>query len=147
MFEGLGRGALEELRASGSARGLGADETIIEEGQQVADLFVVIRGELEVFLPKTKSRLRRVRIARVGPGDRIGEYSFVDKNPASASVASRIQTEVFGIPQVEFERKLEADPAFGQVVHRNLLRLLVARLREENQQLDLFQPLPFPSDT
>jgi CRP-like cAMP-binding protein len=142
MFEGLGPGGLEALASSGSVDELAASETIIEEGRRVADLFVVIRGELEVFLPKTKSRLTRIRIARVGPGDCIGEYSFVDKNPASASVAARVPTEVFRIPQIEFERTLDADPGIGQIVYRNLLRLLVARLREDNRLLDLFRPPP-----
>jgi CRP-like cAMP-binding protein len=141
VFRGLGTAGLESLERVGSAVALDAGEIIIEEGQRVTDLFVVIRGELEVFLPKTDSRLTRIRVARRGPGDCIGEYSFVDKNPASASVAAKMPSQVFRISQAEFERKLDADPAIGRTVYRNLLRLLVARLREDNQLLDLFRPL------
>lgn len=141
VFRGLGSPGLESLERAGSAVALDAGEVIIEEGQQVTDLFVVIRGELEVFLPETESRLTRIRVARKGPGDCIGEYSFVDKNPASASVAAKVPSRVFRISQAEFERKLDADPAIGRTFYRNLLRLLVARLREENQLLDLFRPV------
>jgi CRP-like cAMP-binding protein len=141
LLRELGDPGLESLENAGAAIELQPGEIIIEEGQQVTDLFVVIRGELEVFLPKSESRVSRIRVARKVPGDCIGEYSFVDKNPASASVAAKVPSEVFRISQAEFERKLDADPALGRIVYRNLLHLLVARLREENQVLDLFRPV------
>ncbi len=141
VLRGLASAGLESLERAGSAVALDAGEVIIEEGERVKDLFVVIRGELEVFLPKTESRMTRIRVARKVPGDCIGEYSFVDKNPASASVAAKVPSEVFRISQAEFEQKLDADPAIGRTVYRNLLRLLVARLREDNQLLDLFRPV------
>lgn len=141
LFRGLGTAGLESLERTGSAVELDAGEIIIQEGQRVTDLFVVIRGELEVFLPKTESRLTRIRVARMAPGDCIGEYSFVDKNLASASVAAKVPSEVFRISHAEFERTLDADPAIGRTVYRNLLGLLVARLREDNQLLDLFRPV------
>jgi CRP-like cAMP-binding protein len=142
VFKGLDPSQLQALGQSGSTGELAAGETIIEEGRQVTELFVVLRGELEVFLPKTTSRLTRVRIARVGAGSCIGEYSFVDRNPASASVAARASTEIFRISHAEFERCLEADPPIGRTVYRNLLRVLVTRLREDNQLLDFLRPLP-----
>jgi CRP-like cAMP-binding protein len=141
VFKGLTSDGLESLQRIGSAVELDAGEVIIEEGQRVTDLFVVIRGELEVFMPQTESRVTRIRVARKGPGDCIGEYSFVDKNPASASVAAKVPSEVFRISQAEFQKKLDADPTIGRTVYRNLLRLLVARLREDNEMLDLFRPL------
>ena len=141
LFRELGDAGLDSLEKAGDAIELEAGEIIIEEGQQVTYLFVVIRGELEVFLPKSESRSSRIRVARKVPGDCIGEYSFVDKYPASASVAAKVPSDVFWIAQAEVEQKLDADPALGRIVYRNLLHLLVARLREENQVLDLFRPV------
>jgi CRP-like cAMP-binding protein len=141
VFRGLGAASLESLAVVGSVVELEAGEIVIAEGQPVTDLFVVIHGELEVFLPKTEARLTRIRVAQAAPGDCIGEYSFVDKNPASASVAAKSASEVFRISHAEFQRKLDTDPDIGRNVYRNLLRLLVARLREGNQLLDLFRPV------
>jgi CRP/FNR family transcriptional regulator, cyclic AMP receptor protein len=140
-FRGLGAASLESLQRVGSVRELTAGEVLIEEGQEVTELFVVIGGELEVFLPKTESRVTRIRVARAVPGDCIGEYSLVDKNPASASVAAKSPSQVFTISHAEFEHALDGDPAIGRTVYHNLLRLLVARLREDNQMLDLFRPV------
>src|SRR5262245_6933006 len=141
VFRGLGDASLESIALVGSVVDLGAGEIIIAEGQPVTDLFVVIHGELEVFLPQTEARLTRIRVARAVPGDCIGEYSFVDENPASASVAAKSASEVFRISHAEFQRKLDAEPDIGRNVYHNLLRLLVARLREDNQLLDLFRPV------
>jgi CRP-like cAMP-binding protein len=141
VFRGLEVASLESLAVVGSVVELGAGEIIVAEGQPVTDLFVVIHGELEVFLPQTEARATRIRVARAAPGDCIGEYSFVDNNPASASVAAKSASEVFRISHAEFQRKLDAEPEIGRNVYRNLLRLLVARLREDNELLDLFRPV------
>jgi CRP-like cAMP-binding protein len=141
VFRGLGVASLESIALAGSVVDLEAGELIIAEGQPVTDLFVVIHGELEIFLPQTADRLTRIRVARAAPGDCIGEYSFVDKNPASASVASKSPSEVFRISHAEFQRKLDGEPEIGRNVYRNLLCLLVARLREDNELLDLFRPV------
>ena len=137
VFAGLDRERIEAIERSGSRAEFHPGDLVIEEGQPNDHLFVVLRGELEVFLPKTDERVTKVSIAPVGPGDCIGEYSFVDDKPASASVVATTQAEVFKIPQTEFQRILDSDANAGQVIYRNLLCLLVKRLRAENQLLNL----------
>jgi len=137
IFAGLELQRLETIWRRGRTAEFSPGDLVIEEGRPNDHLFVVLRGELEVFLPKTAARLTRISIARVGPGDSIGEYSFLDDQPTSASVSAKAETEVFKISQAEFEQTLNSDSATGQVVYRNLLRLLVGRLRTENQLLDL----------
>jgi CRP/FNR family cyclic AMP-dependent transcriptional regulator len=137
VFAGLDRERLETIERSGSTAEFRPGDLVIEEGQPNDQLFVVLRGELEVFLPKTDQRLTKVSIAPVGPGDCIGEYSFFDDKPASASVVATTQAHVFKISQAEFQMILDSDANVGQVIYRNLLRLLVKRLRAENQLLNL----------
>jgi CRP/FNR family transcriptional regulator, cyclic AMP receptor protein len=138
VFAGLDPERLEAIWRSGRTVRFSPGDLAIEEGRPNDRLFVVLRGELEVYLPKTPERLTRISIARVGQGDCIGEYSFLDDRPTSASVAATAETEVFEISQAELERLLEGDAAAGQVVYRNLLHLLVGRLRAENQLLNLW---------
>lgn len=142
IFTGLEPERLEAVERAGRRATLAAGDVAIEEGRPNDRLFVVVRGELEVFLPKTPERLTRVSIARVGRGECIGEYSFVDDRPTSASVAATTETEVFTIAQADLERILASDAAAGRVVYRNLLRLLVGRLRSENQLLNLWASAP-----
>ena len=140
LFRGLEIGQLERIRDKGAVTTLAPGERIVEEGQPIVDLFVVLAGETEIFLAETVNRFSRVHVATVGPGNPIGEYSLVDGKPASASVAATRVTDVFCISHKDFEDVLERDPAIGRIVYGNLLRLLIARLREENERLDLFRP-------
>ena len=135
--------ALEDVRRigeRGSTRTLEAGQALIEEGQTNTQLYVVVRGELKIYLPPSQARFTQVNLGKLGPGDCIGEYSFIDKRPASASVSAQQQTEVFQIAQAEFERILQSDPGVGKAVYKNLLHLLIARLRRENQFLDFSHP-------
>jgi CRP/FNR family cyclic AMP-dependent transcriptional regulator len=137
IFAGLDRERIEAIERSGATAEFRPGELVIEEGRPNDQLFVILRGDLEVFLPKTDERLTKVSIAPVGPGDCIGEYSFIDDKPASASVAATTHVEVFKISRAEIQRILESDADAGRMIYRNLLRLLVKRLRAENQLLNL----------
>ncbi|HSD09966.1 MAG TPA: cyclic nucleotide-binding domain-containing protein, partial [Candidatus Binatia bacterium] len=118
IFAGLDREKMDAIERSGSAAEFRPGDLVIEEGQANDQLFVILRGELEVFLPKTDERPTKVSIAPVGPGDCIGEYSFLDDKPASASVAATTQAHVFKISKTELQRILDSDASVGQVIYR-----------------------------
>jgi len=140
LLRGLERHQLEGISEKGAVTMLAPGERIAEDGQPIVDLFVVLTGEVEVFLPETVSRFSRVHLATVGPGKCIGEYSFVDGKAASATVAATRVTDVFCISQKDFRTLLEEDPALARIVTANLLGILIARLRDQNIRLDLFRP-------
>src|SRR6185503_21286499 len=95
VFRGLEGRDLEDLHRHGSVRVLEEGDTLLREGQANAELFVVIDGELDVFLAKSDERPTRVHINQLGTGDCVGEYSFIDEHPAAASVAASRRTKVF----------------------------------------------------
>jgi len=140
LFQGIDSPRLESIRGRGRILTVALSELVVEEGQPSTSLYVIVDGELEVFLPTTSDRFTRVGIATLGPGDCIGEYAFIDDEPASASVAATRPTQLFTMAKIDFQLLLESDPAIGRIVYRNLLLLLVTRLREGNRQLDLFRP-------
>ena len=140
VFQGLDSARLEAIQRKGKILSLAPSELVAEEGQPSSALFIVVDGELDVFLPMAPTRFTRVQIATLGAGDCIGEYSLIDEKPASASVAASRPTELFAIAKIDLQMLIESDPAIGRVVYRNLLLLLVTRLREGNRQLDLFCP-------
>jgi len=114
------------------------DVDVLEEGAPPENLFVVLDGELEVYLPKTQQRLSRVKLATVGQGTCIGEYGFVDRRPVSASVKTLGNVTLLRIAHSELRRFIEHNPVAGYMISRNLMVALVDRLRSENDALDLF---------
>jgi len=121
--------------------GLAAGESLVDELAPNTELYVILEGRLEVCLRHTAERFTKLVLDTIGPGDCIGEYSFIDKQPASASVVALEPAKAFAVAHDAFEEVLRSDSVVGHVVYENLLRLLIERLRREIASLDLFRPI------
>jgi len=105
--------------------------------QQCNDaMYVVARGSVNVRF--SDSIGTSLDLAAQGPGMVIGEYSFVDGQPAAASAVAAEDSVLFMIGHRRLEEILEQNDRIGRIVYRNLLRMLVERLRAVNAELDLF---------
>ena len=111
------------LREAGEVRELGPGEWLIEAGRDVRHLFFVIDGGLAVLLPDGR------RVASLGSGDVVGEMSFVEKRPPSASVAADVPTRLLAVPREAILARFERDSAFAARFYRTLAVFLSARLR------------------
>ena len=140
LFSGLNGECLECLYNRGTLVELAAGETLIDEGKPNESLYFVLSGLLWVILPKHGGRLTEVRLGGLEPGDCIGEYSLLDHQPASATVVAVNPATVLKFSASELEELLAANPVVGLKVYRNLLSLLIGRLRAKDADLDLFQP-------
>ena len=141
LFERLTDDALGLVVDHGTIENFAEGRLLVEESQENTKLFVILSGRFEVFLPHTAERFSKLRLATIGPGECIGEYSFIDHHPASASVVAMESSTVLAIGHADFQRLLQSDDAIGRTIYENLLRLLIARLRQEIHSLDLFRPL------
>ena len=97
IFQGLGADALTEVADAGQVIAAKAGERLIEEGQTNAHLILVLGGAVEVRLLENPERYSGIRLATLQSGDCIGEYAFVDRKPASASVIAAQDSELFKI--------------------------------------------------
>jgi CRP-like cAMP-binding protein len=70
----------------------------------------------------------------------VGEYSFIDRLPTSASVVSRADTEVFPLSTDALSRVLAGNTGLERTIYRNLLVLMIERLREDNAALEMIRP-------
>lgn len=113
----------EELVFEGGA-------TIVRQFDRNSDLFIVLEGSVKIksFSGET--------IAELGEGSLLGEISLVDDAPRSATVNSVGQTRVARLPAADLRRLLDANPSVAMVVYRNIARILSARIRATNVQLD-----------
>ena len=114
---------IDWLIAAGSKRDIALGSPIIEEGRLAESLFIVLDGRFSV---RTGSG---VEIARLKAGEIIGEISFVDRRPPSASVKAIEPSCVLAIPRAELEAKLTNDIHFAVRFYRALALFLSHRLR------------------
>lgn len=97
------------------------DTVIIEEGTDSEEMYVVVEGELVV----TKhAGDREVELARIHPGEVVGEIALLDQAPRTATVKALQDSHLIEIPVAAFEELLK-DPK----VIRRMFRTVTSRLR------------------
>lgn len=98
---------------------------ITTEGEPVDDMLVVMDGVYSISL----ARLGGAEIDRALPGEILGEMSFVDSRPASATVTASTASTVLAIPKDEIQFRLDDDAPFAARFYRALAMVLSERLR------------------
>jgi len=141
VFQHLSPAELDPVLAAAAVIARRPGELILSEGTPGDGLYIVLEGEIEVFLPERAAggarRPTRVRLNRLGPGRCLGEYALIDDQPSSASAAALTPARLCFLPKAEFRRLVERHDRVGRVVYANLLRYLVSRLRGKDRDLDL----------
>ena len=121
----------------GVHRYLDAGTVLIEEGGTVDFLYILLDGELRV----TAGHQSRP-IATLLSGEIIGEISFVDSRPRSATVKASRDSHVLSISRHLLDKQLTEDTAFAARFYFALATLLAARLRNTNDRLGYVDPSP-----
>jgi CRP/FNR family cyclic AMP-dependent transcriptional regulator len=138
IIQGLSGKQISQLYSAGSIARTGRNEIIVEEKQNLNSLYMLLAGEILVYLPKSGHRPAEVDLATLTIGDCFGEYSLVDKRPASASIKTLSECVLYTISDDIFREYLNTDRDAGFIIYRNLLTVFVGRLRGSNAELDLF---------
>ncbi|MFT5115464.1 MAG: CRP/FNR family cyclic AMP-dependent transcriptional regulator [Parasphingorhabdus sp.] len=139
LVAGLNSAQISQFFAAGNVEHRSNKDILIEEEDPLENLYVILDGEVEVYLPAGFDRLTEVSLAILGKGDCSGEYAFADQQPASATVRSLSDFQLFVIGYNKLSNYLSTHQDAGCVVYKNLLTLLVRRLRSANAELDLFR--------
>lgn len=96
---------------------------LITEGTPVEDLFIVLDGACDVLVGAVG------KVASLEVGEIIGEMSFVDAQPPSATVVAALPTLVLALDKGEMRERLAGDAGFGSRFYRALAIFLSDRLR------------------
>ena len=136
-FAGLEPEALEPLNNEFSLITLPAGETLISAGGQATEVFVVLTGELGVFLPGEKDGT--YPIATLTRGDLVGEMAVMAGGPRTTAVRAVTDAEVARIAAATFMRLLDSYKGLAADVSTEATRRLranqLARSIEEHLHL------------
>lgn len=111
------------LAGIGTRRRLDSGDALVRLGDCLDELHIVLDGQLRVVTARGQE------VARVSAGDMIGEMSFVDDSPASASVLALGPVRVLAVPRTAITARMAADPAFAARFYRAIAVFLADRLR------------------
>lgn len=108
-LEGLSDEDLRRVIEKGTHVTLPAHWALLWEKTPADKAYLIVDGEVSV-------RKGKEEIARLGPGDVIGEMAIVEHRLRSASVVSMTPLEVIHFTREALEELLDAVPAFGEAI-------------------------------
>ena len=135
LFGQLTDGDVEWLARAGTMEKLGEGTTIVHMGKSVENIYVVLEGTFSVYFTSDFSK----PAATLHSGEVVGEMSFIDARPPSASVKSDGRAIVLKLPKSMLQSKLDEDTGFAARFYRSASMLLSDRLRQVNSQLARIQ--------
>lgn len=126
IFSDLNDGDIDWLATVASKKALAEGSVLIQQGTPVAEVYILMDGALTVHIEAIKKEL----IARLLPGEIVGELSFLDSRPPNATVVAATKSNVLVIPRDKLSAKLRRDTAFSARFYRGLGVFLANRLRQ-----------------
>ena len=127
LFGALADDALQFLASNLKILNRGADEVVFKEGDQARELYVLLRGEVEVF--KVLKRGAEARLATLSPGHWFGEMSVLDAHPRSASVRALEPCRLLVVTARDLDALYRRDLKSYTLLVLNIARELARRLR------------------
>ena len=116
---------IDWLVHAGAKREVAPGGVLVSEGEPIDAVFLVIDGRFSVAVAALGGR----EVAQLMSGEVIGEMSFVDSHPPSASVRALEHSAVLAVPRTRLSAKLGEDMAFASRFYRALAVFLADRLR------------------
>ncbi len=103
-----------------------AGEVLFDENELSFHFYIIQEGEIEIYKKGTAGN--NIILAKVGPGNSVGEFAMLDRQPRSASARALTDIVVAKVSPEAYERLLDELPDWAVSV----MRALVERLRYTN---------------
>ena len=129
LFGVLEHEDVEWLIDEGERLVIQTDHHLIDKGKETDHMYVVLDGELGVY----DLSIGKKPLAIIKQGEILGELSFIDALPPSATVIAHKKSELLSIDKSEIREKIEVDKSFAARFYFSIALLLSHRLRNTNQ--------------
>lgn len=137
LFGQLNDDDVEWILNTGRKRFAPRGEVLIRQGQPVDALFILLAGRLSVLLGRHERE-----IARLHTGEIVGEMSFVDARPPSATVKTLEDSTVCVLSKAVLNAKLASDMGFAARFYKALAIYLSTTVRERHRMLGYGADVP-----
>lgn len=116
---------IDWMVATGRRDEVVAGTVLIQEGKPIDTLHILLEGTLSVSVAALEGKT----IARLTSGAVVGEMSFADARPPSATVQAVENSLVLSIPRAYLIEKLQEDLGFASRFYRAIAIFMSTRLR------------------
>jgi CRP-like cAMP-binding protein len=132
-FADLGDDECDAVLAVLKARRGAPGDALFKEGDPGASLMIVLDGYLVATVRTTGGGTEEV--ARLGPGEVVGEMAFVDAEPRSATVSAPEGATVLEFSREALAGLRRSAPRVAAAIQRNVLLDVARRLRDAGEKL------------
>jgi CRP-like cAMP-binding protein len=139
FFQKLSEHELAQIATISKRRKFNGDHVVFFEGSRSDSLYLIVSGSVKIYQEAPDGREKILCV--LGAGEFFGEFSLVDGQPRSASVATLQPTEMLSIDHLAFRHFAERSPD----VLWKMLEVMCERLRVVNEEnFDLaFRDMPY----
>ncbi|MBA2281602.1 MAG: cyclic nucleotide-binding domain-containing protein [Actinomycetota bacterium] len=109
LFSALSRKELQRIAKASDEVKVKAGHELVRQGEVGREMFVIVEGEATV---KRNGR----KVATLGPGGTVGEFSLLDKGPRTATVVADTDATVLVLGAREFTGLLDDVPGLAHKV-------------------------------
>lgn len=141
LFGQLSDTDLVWLFAAGTKQRIAPGTVLIQQGQRIDTLYILMEGTLEVSGPQIGEQP-----IRLSYGEVVGEVSLLDSRPTTATVTAATECVVLAMPRARLTEKLAQDAPFAARFYRALAMFLAHRLRGTYQRLGYGKEHPLRED-
>jgi CRP-like cAMP-binding protein len=131
---------MEWMLSSGIRREAEKGEVLIQQGKFIDSLFLLVDGLFKVTAGN-------IEVAQLKSGEIMGELSFVDSRPTSASVIAVEKSLVLALPRTLVSKRLSENTGFAARFYRAVAVFLADRLRASNALLGYGKAKPVQEDS
>ncbi len=108
---------------------------LFEQGDPGGTMHLVTQGELSVRWQEGVTD-QELEVARVGPGEFVGDMALLDLGPRSASVVARRESVLWELAVEDLMLLEETAPAAASAILTAVTALLTERIRHVNGQIE-----------
>lgn len=120
------------IESIGQVRRIAEGAFLIRAGEIDSTLFAIEDGHLDIVVLRDGEQ---AVVATVGPGDVLGEVSFIDDSPRSVSVRAKDETTVRAWDKRTLSEALAFEPQLLAKFAVAMSELLVERLRDVSRRV------------
>jgi cAMP-dependent protein kinase regulator len=137
LFGALAPSVLAKLLGALELRDLPRGHTVVRQGEDGREAFLLIRGVLNVV---REAQSGATVLAVLGPGALFGEMALVSQAPRAASVVSVEPAQVLAMGRAPLSLLAQKDPTIGRELGRFCHRRMLANLVRHSRILSAVAP-------
>lgn len=131
LFGNLTPSQLDSIGAHAALQVIEKGGVILHQGEVANSCFVIVAGQVKVYMSDEADPAREVILKTLGPGDFFGELPMFDQGPRNASVAAMDRVHLQVLSYSAFQRAIEKSPDIA----RGVMATLAARLRHADRKI------------